>query len=64
MVVHWLLLIVKNPKCHYLGIEIDPYYAEIARTHCDQVLVADIDALPLIPCSRRLTAECWVFEIV
>ena len=51
----------KNPKCHYLGIEIDPYYAEIARTHCDQVLVADIDALPLIPGSRRLTAECWVF---
>ena len=50
-----------NPNCHYLGIEIDPHYAEIAREHCNQVLVADIDTLPWIPPSRRLTAECWVF---
>ena len=34
-----------NPQCHWLGIEIDPNYADIARAHCDQVLVADLDSL-------------------
>lgn len=49
------------PGCRYLGIEIDPEYAVLARKHCDQVLVADLDALSHCPVSRQLMAECWVF---
>lgn len=47
--------------CRYTGIEIDPAYAEVARQHCDAVLVADLDALASLPVAEALRAECWVF---
>lgn len=52
---------LRHPHCRYTGIEIDPAYAEVARQHCDAVLVADLDALASLPVSRALSAECWVF---
>jgi tRNA G46 methylase TrmB len=34
-----------HPKCHYLGIEIDPTYAEAAKESCINVIVGDIEKL-------------------
>lgn len=50
-----------NPRCDYIGIEIDAGYAEIARKVCSSVVVGDIEHMsdevfnPLFPCS------CWIF---
>lgn len=52
----------KNPGCHYLGVEIDPDYAKIARERCDNVLVGDIEHF-LQSSERELLADrdCWIF---
>lgn len=52
---------LKNPSCRYVGIEIDSKYAEIARSHCDEVLVADLDALAHCSMAKQLQSDCWVF---
>lgn len=31
-----------NPDCEYIGIELDPAYAELARRHCSRVVAADL----------------------
>lgn len=51
----------QHPECHYFGIEIDPEFASIAGQHCDQVLLADLDALSTLPPAQILRADCWVF---
>jgi SAM-dependent methyltransferase len=51
----------QHPECHYVGIEIDPEFASIAGQYCDQVLLADLDALSTLPPAQTLSADCWVF---
>jgi len=51
----------RYPETFYCGIEIDPNYAVSAQQYCDQVLVADLDALATCPSSSFLQAACWVF---
>lgn len=50
----------RNPECHYLGIELVPEYAELARRHCDEVVALDIETV-----SEKTVAEfetdCWAF---
>ena len=49
------------PDCHYLGVEIDPAYAELARRYCDEVMVRDLDVADegfWQACSDR---DCWIF---
>jgi SAM-dependent methyltransferase len=49
------------PDCHYLGVEIDPGYAELAKRHCDEVMVCDLDGADeefWQACSDR---DCWIF---
>jgi SAM-dependent methyltransferase len=50
-----------NPQAHYIGVEIDPAYAELARRHCDEVLVQDMDAVGPELLRSSLAADCWVF---
>jgi trans-aconitate methyltransferase len=52
----------RHPDCHYLGIEIEPSFAAVARAHCDLVLVGDIEDLFNRGSLRSLPpAQCWVF---
>jgi len=52
----------RHPDSHYLGIEIDPAYAAEARNHCDEVRVANIEALISSGAFSDLpAAQCWVF---
>lgn len=52
----------RHPGSHWLGIEIEPSYAEAARAHCQQVLVGDVEALLQDPELREpLRADCWIF---
>lgn len=50
-----------NPSAHYIGIEMDPASADRARTHCDQVLTCDVEALPAEFFAQHATVSCWVF---
>lgn len=49
------------PQSRYTGIEIDHDYAEVARHHCDEVMVADLEGLIHGIESKELMGECWVF---
>lgn len=52
----------RHPNAHWLGIEIDPAYAERARQHCQQVLVGDVEQLIDDPALEPLLqAQCWIF---
>ncbi|HEX6136170.1 MAG TPA: class I SAM-dependent methyltransferase [Casimicrobiaceae bacterium] len=50
-----------NRQCEYIGIEIDPAYAEAARAWCDQVIVDNIEHLEddiFVPgCSHRIAGS-------
>lgn len=50
----------RNPGCHYLGIELVPQYAELARRHCDEVIDLDVETMTHETVSR-LETDCWVF---
>lgn len=52
----------KCPGCHYVGIEIDPLYADASSRYCSEVIVGNAETLD----DDRLrslcqTAQCWVF---
>ena len=50
-----------NPHCEYLGLEIDPGYAEIARAHCSRVMVGNIEHLSDADFTSLAPADCWIF---
>jgi SAM-dependent methyltransferase len=50
-----------NPGVHYIGIELVPAYAELARAHCDEVMALDIEAVDEQVLRSELAADCWVF---
>lgn len=50
------------PSSHYLGIEIDPAYGEMARSHCNEVRIGNIEQLlPIGALNDLAPAQCWVF---
>lgn len=52
----------REPHARWLGIEIEPSYAEAARRHCQEVLVGDVEQLLEVPLlAERLRADCWIF---
>ena len=50
-----------KPAVHYIGVEIDPAYAELARRYCDEVLVLDMDTVTPEIIQATLNADCYVF---
>lgn len=50
-----------NPDVHYIGIEIEPSYAQLARAHCDEVFDMNIEALTPELIQGELAADCWIF---
>lgn len=50
-----------NPQCRYVGIELDPELAALARRHCDAVHAWDVETLEPERIRRELPADCWVF---
>jgi len=51
----------RNPGAHYTGIEISERYAQVARAHCDEVLVGNIEGLGEEPLAGLCRADLWVF---
>jgi hypothetical protein len=50
-----------NPKCRYIGIEIDANYADAAKRYCDQVLVGNIETMSDDLFLTLLPNDCWIF---
>ena len=53
-----------NPDCEYVGVEIDPDYAEVARTRCTHVLTGSIETMDDERFKSLFPSDCWVFADV
>lgn len=53
-----------NSSCEYIGIEIDPDYAERSRISCSQVICGSIEHLDDAQFARLFPSDCWVFADV
>jgi len=51
-----------NPACDYVGIEIEPTYAEASRKHCTDVLTGNIEHLSNDVFGALFPSSCWVFS--
>ncbi|QPF73772.1 class I SAM-dependent methyltransferase [Roseateles sp. DAIF2] len=51
----------ERPDCHYLGLELDPKAAEIARRYCDGVVALDIEGGSASLFDEYRDRDCWVF---
>jgi 2-polyprenyl-3-methyl-5-hydroxy-6-metoxy-1,4-benzoquinol methylase len=49
------------PEADYLGVEIDPAYAELARRHCDRVLVLNLEQADNAFWHSAADRDCWIF---
>ncbi len=50
-----------NKDCHYVGIEIVPEYAQLARRYCDAVMELDIERVDEDYLRANLLSDCWIF---
>ena len=50
-----------NPGCRYVGIDIDPDYAALARRHCVEVFALDIDGAEDAFFEAQAGADVWIF---
>lgn len=50
-----------NPHAHYVGIDIDPDYAEVAAQFCDQAFEFNIEHLEPELFQKLFPSDCWIF---
>lgn len=50
-----------NPKCHYVGLDIDASYVDVARANCNEVIVADFESVGTEFFERFRDRDCWIF---
>jgi 2-polyprenyl-3-methyl-5-hydroxy-6-metoxy-1,4-benzoquinol methylase len=50
-----------NPGCHYVGVEIDARYAELAKRHCDETAVVNLNTADTSFYERHADKDCWIF---
>ena len=49
-----------NRACEYIGVEIEPEYAERAKAHCSSVICADIESLNEAIFQSLFPSDCWI----
>ena len=49
-----------NPDSEYIGIELEPVFAELARRHCSRVVEADVERMSDADFDALSPADCWV----
>ena len=50
-----------SAACHWLGIEIDSNYAELAQRYCDRSLTLDIEFATEDFWKETIDTDCWIF---
>ena len=53
-----------NPQCEYVGIEIVPEFAGVARAWCDHVVLGNIEHLEDEVFASLFPSDCWIFADV
>jgi len=53
--------IAENQGCEYIGIEIDPQYAERAASICSSIICADVETLDEETFASLFPSDCWIF---
>ncbi len=51
----------KNPAVDYVGIDIDPDYAAVAASACNQALAGDIETFTPAAFDKLFPSDCWIF---
>lgn len=50
-----------SPMVHYQGVEIDSEYANLARRHCDETVVLNIESADESFWRSKNDRDCWIF---
>lgn len=50
-----------SPNSYWVGVEVDPIYAERAKKNCDEVNILDINMLDEYFFDHNKDADCWIF---
>jgi len=50
-----------TPECDWLGVDIDPSYAELAKRFCDETIAMDIELAGSDFYKRQTSRDCWIF---
>ena len=50
-----------NPRCDWVGIEIDPAYADAARVYCSRVVTGSIEQMSDEVFESLFPSSCWIF---
>lgn len=50
-----------NRRCEYIGIEIDPEYAEVAAKSCARVIVNNVERMDENAFAALFPSSCWIF---
>ncbi len=50
-----------NPACHYLGVDIDEKYTQLANRYCDQTAAMNIEDCDDDFFADNRTRDCWIF---
>lgn len=53
-----------NPSCHYVGVDVDQSYVELAKRHCDKAFVLDIEIADGDFYAAHADIDCWIFADV
>lgn len=53
-----------HPDVHWVGVEIDPDYAELAKRYCDTTLVVNLDGVEKVFYDTHSDCDCWIFADV
>lgn len=51
----------KFDGCHWLGVEIDSKYADMAKRYCDKTIVLNIENATTNFWEETKNADCWIF---
>ena len=50
-----------NPECIYTGVEVDPDFAAVAKTSCNEVICGNIESLAEEIFLQLFPSDCWIF---
>jgi trans-aconitate methyltransferase len=50
-----------NPACEYIGIEIDPEFADRAKEFCSSVVCADVESISETVFASLFPSDYWIF---
>ncbi|WP_081857922.1 class I SAM-dependent methyltransferase [Thiomonas sp. FB-Cd] len=50
-----------NPGCHYVGVDIEDFYTNVAKQHCDECITMDLEVAPNSFWTNYSDRDCWIF---